>query len=239
MTSKQNSNVPLYAVVPAAGIGKRMESAIPKQYLTIAEQAIIEYSLQPLVNHRDIKQVVVVLSQEDQWFGQLAIAKHPKVKTVIGGCERADSVLAGLNSLPTTGSVLVHDAARPCLTNDDLDKLIKAQTASCGAILASVVRDTMKRANHLGYITNTVDRELLYHALTPQLFDLDILRDTLQAALTQQVTITDEASAMEWGGYKVKLVAGRSDNIKVTRPEDLTLAQLFLTQQQRIKQEQQ
>ena len=236
MTTNSFSNVPLYAVVPAAGIGKRMAAAIPKQYLRINEQAIIEYSLQPLVNHPQIAQVVVVLSQYDQWFNKLEIANHSKITTVVGGAERADSVLAGLVSLPPQGRVLVHDAARPCLTNDDLNLLIKAQTPNTGAILASVVRDTMKRANADSTIAHTVDRDLLYHALTPQLFGLQLLRTTLQQALAQHITITDEASAMEWAGHPVTLVNGRSDNIKVTRPEDLTLAQLFLTQQQRIKQ---
>lgn len=234
MTTDQLSELPLFAVVPAAGIGARMAAVVPKQYLQIANKSIIEYSLEPLVNHPDIRQIIVALNKDDLWFSQLAIAKHPKIATVIGGGERADSVLAGLNELPHQGRVLVHDAARPCLTQDDLARLIAAQTLPDGAILASAVRDTMKRANRDGTIAETVERDLLYHALTPQLFDLSLLRATLTAALAQQVPVTDEASAMEWAGHVVKLVEGRSDNIKVTRPEDLNFATLFLTQQQRI-----
>jgi len=237
MTTQLHSNLALYAVMPAAGIGRRMGMTLPKQYLTIANQSIIHYSLEPLLNHPDIKQVVVALAANDCWFESLAIANHPKIITVVGGGERADSVMAGLQSLPEQGRVLVHDAARPCLTQDDLNHLIAAQTSARGAILASAVRDTMKRGNHDGTIAQTVDRELLFHALTPQLFDLDCLRTTLGLALQQQVTITDEASAMEWAGHSVTLVDGRSDNIKVTRAEDLTLAELFLAQQQRIIQE--
>ncbi|NRA72361.1 MAG: 2-C-methyl-D-erythritol 4-phosphate cytidylyltransferase [Gammaproteobacteria bacterium] len=227
--------LPLYGVVPAAGIGSRMAATIPKQYLTIAGKTIIELSLEPLISHDEIDKIVVAINKHDQWFEQLAIASHPKIITVIGGGERADSVLAGLNELPPQGRVLVHDAARPCLTVEDLDLLINSQQAGKGVILANIVRDTMKRGTTNGTIEHTVDRDLLFHALTPQLFDLKALRTTLAQALSQQVTITDEASAMEWAGFPVKLAIGRSDNIKVTRPEDLNLAQLFLTQQQRIK----
>jgi len=225
---------PLYAVVPAAGIGKRMGSEIPKQYLTINDLPIIHYSLDTLLVHPDIVTVVVVLHPQDRWFCSLAIAKHPKITVVVGGGERADSVLNGLKSLPSQGRVLVHDAARPCLCHDDLNNLIAAQRPKCGAILASEVRDTMKRGAVDGTIDHTVERQQLFHGLTPQLFDLALLRDTLQAALAQSQVITDEASAMEWAQHEVKLVIGRSDNIKVTRPEDLQLAQLFLTQQGRI-----
>ena len=235
MTAQPHSNLALYAVMPAAGIGRRMGAALPKQYLTIANQPIIHYSLEPLLNHPSIERVVVVLAPDDSWFETLTIAKHPKITTVVGGGERADSVLAGLQALPAQGRVLVHDAARPCLTVEDLDLLINSQQAGKGEILANIVRDTMKRGTTNGTIEHTVDRDLLFHALTPQLFDLKALRTTLAQALSQQVTITDEASAMEWAGFPVKLAIGRSDNIKVTRPEDLNLAQLFLTQQQRIK----
>ncbi|PKF55885.1 2-C-methyl-D-erythritol 4-phosphate cytidylyltransferase [Alteromonadales bacterium alter-6D02] len=222
--------------MPAAGVGKRMGSDIPKQYLQIAKKAIIEYSLEPLLACSEVESVVIALSENDDWFSALAIASHPKIQCVVGGGERADSVLSALKSLSEQGRVLVHDAARPCLTTGDVDALLAAQTAEHGAILASQVRDTMKRGKADGTISTTVERENLFHALTPQLFDLASLRKALSNALTQGVTITDEASAMEWAGYTVKLVAGRSDNIKVTRAEDLQLATLFLTQQQRINQ---
>lgn len=225
---------PLYAVVPAAGIGKRMGSEIPKQYLTINDFPIIHYSLAPLLKHPQVEQVIVVLSEHDQWFETLAVAKHDKIRIVVGGEERADSVLNGLDALPQNGRVLVHDAARPCLCTDDLNKLLAAQQPDCGAILASEVRDTMKRAKDDNTIEHTVERAKLFHALTPQLFDLALLRTTLRLALAEKQSITDEASAMEWAQHQVKLVVGRSDNIKVTRPEDLQLAKLFLEQQQRI-----
>ncbi|NRA61658.1 MAG: 2-C-methyl-D-erythritol 4-phosphate cytidylyltransferase [Psychrobium sp.] len=220
--------------MPAAGIGKRMASDIPKQYLKINGQSIIEYSLQPLLEHAQIKQVVVALSADDVWFRELPVAQHSKITIVIGGKERCDTVLNALKTISEPARVLVHDAARPCLTNDDLSQLICAQTNKQGAILASQVRDTMKRGDSDGLIVDNVERELLYHALTPQLFMLSELQQALSGALANNVCITDEASAMQWAGHGVKLVMGRSDNIKVTRPEDLQLATLFLTQQQRI-----
>ncbi|WP_275441429.1 2-C-methyl-D-erythritol 4-phosphate cytidylyltransferase [Psychrobium sp. MM17-31] len=225
---------PIYAVVPAAGIGSRMGSEIPKQYLTINDKAIIEYTLEPLLNDTRIDSVYVALSKNDKWFSELAIASHPKLVVVEGGVERADSVLSALHAIEEDGVVLVHDAARPCLTTQDIDLLLSNASMDRGAIVGSLVRDTMKRINSNGTIENTVDRENLYHALTPQMFPLSSLKSTLKEALAQGVTVTDEASAMEWGGMQITMLNGRSDNIKVTRPEDMQLAQLFLQSQGRL-----
>ena len=222
------SSSPIYAVVPAAGIGKRMGSELPKQYLTIDNKCIIEYALQPLLNHPAIEKVIVSLSEDDQWFAKLEIAKHPKLTTVTGGNERADSVLNALNVLPECGFVMVHDGARPCLTTQDISSLIAHVNEQQGAILGSLVKDTMKRVNENGVIEKTVSRERLFHALTPQMFATSQLKSALAEALTEQVEITDEASAMEWRGHSVKIIEGRSDNIKVTRPEDLNIARAFL-----------
>lgn len=223
---------PIYAVVPAAGIGKRMGSEIPKQYLTINDKCIIEYALQPLLDYPIIEKVIVSLSADDQWFSKLPIASHPKLTTVVGGNERADSVLNALNILPNSqlesGFVMVHDGARPCLTSQDITHLIENVNNDQGAILGSLVKDTMKRVNAGGIIENTVSRERLYHALTPQMFATKQLTAALTSALAQGIEITDEASAMEWQGQSVKIVEGRSDNIKVTRPEDLNIARVFL-----------
>jgi len=224
---------PIYAVVPAAGIGKRMGSEIPKQYLKIAQKCIIEYALAPLLAHAQVEQVIVSLSPDDRWFDQLSVASHPKLKTVVGGDERADSVLNALQKLPENGFVMVHDAARPCLTTQDINQLISNAKPEQGAILGSLVRDTMKRVGDDGCIENTVSRERLYHALTPQIFPTLELKTVLKQALKQGVNVTDEASAMEWHGMSIKMIEGRSDNIKVTRPEDLQLAQLFLQEQLR------
>lgn len=227
---------PIYAVVPAAGIGARMGSDIPKQYLTINDIAIIEYALAPLLIDERIKKVVVSLSANDQWFQQLAVALHPKLKTVIGGAQRADSVLAALDAIDEDGIVLVHDAARPCLTKQDIDLLIEHASMEVGAIVGSLVRDTMKRVTSDGTVEATVPRELLYHALTPQMFPIKRLQQTMIDALALGVNVTDEASAMEWAQMPIKMLNGRSDNIKVTRPEDLQLAEVFLQGQGIINQ---
>ncbi|MCC8375265.1 MULTISPECIES: 2-C-methyl-D-erythritol 4-phosphate cytidylyltransferase [Photorhabdus] len=230
----------IIALVPAAGIGSRMNSDCPKQYLSIAGKTIIEHTLAALLAHPRIQHVVIVLNPADTQFQSLEVASDSRITTVTGGEQRADSVLAGLNHLVhLTGNdhcwVLVHDAARPCLHHDDLDRLLQLAEAdeqgnmACGGILASPVRDTMKRGRVGQIIDHTVERQGLWHALTPQFFPLMLLRDCLSKALSQHANITDEASALEYCGYQPVLVNGRSDNIKVTRPEDLALAEFYLS----------
>ena len=222
----------MIAVVPAAGIGSRMQAVCPKQYLTISGRTILEHSIAGLLAHPAVKRIIVAISPDDPYFFTLPIASDPRVQWVVGGKERADSVLAGLKAASTAHWVLVHDAARPCLHLDDLTRLLAiTETSSVGGILAAPVRDTMKRAKPDDpAIAHTVEREALWHALTPQLFPLALLHDSLARALQEGATITDEASALEYCGYHPQLVMGRSDNIKVTRPEDLALAAFYLTQ---------
>ncbi len=245
-----NALTEIVALIPAAGIGSRMKSECPKQYLNVAGKTILEHTLASLLEHPCIQRVIVALNPADTQFEQLAIALDPRVTTVIGGEERADSVLAGLDylaSLPTDRAiwVLVHDAARPFLHRDDLDSLLRLidQSAAfpdvCGGLLASPVRDTMKRMVSLSVeesstinhtvIAHTVDRNGLWHALTPQLFPLQLLRDCLIKSLAERACITDESSALEYCGYRPVLVNGRADNIKVTQPEDLALAEFYLS----------
>ncbi|GIU45986.1 2-C-methyl-D-erythritol 4-phosphate cytidylyltransferase [Shewanella sairae] len=219
----------IIAIVPAAGIGSRMGATLPKQYLALNEQTILGHTLDCLLSHPSIEKVVVALSPVDDYFAELPQAVHPKLEAVIGGKERADSVLAGLQIADAGAWVLVHDAARPCLTHADIDKLIASSSAfPQGAILAAPVRDTMKRTNAEGVITATVCREQLWHALTPQFFPVHSLKKNLTDALAAGALITDEASAMEWAGIMPAVVSGRADNIKVTHPDDLQLASLFL-----------
>ena len=218
-------------VVPAAGIGSRMGASCPKQYLPLAGKFLIEHTLERLLAHPRIERVVVAIAADDDFFPTLPVASHPRLMTTTGGSERADSVLNGL-SLVESEWVLVHDAARPCITHQDIDRLIHAGLAGDGAILGSRVRDTMKRSDAAGYIQKTVDRDQLWHALTPQFFRTGLLRNAIQQGQSQGLPITDEASAMELAGWRPLMVEGRADNIKVTRPEDLALAALFLSQQE-------
>lgn len=232
MNPSVGSSPQVIAVLPAAGIGSRMQADCPKQYLTIGHQTILEHAIHALLRHPRIIQVIVAISPEDQQFKTLPIASDPRVLVTEGGQQRADSVLAGLQLAGNAHWVLVHDAARPCLHPDDLERLLAITAHSkVGGILAAPVRDTMKRAQvGQSIISHTVERQDLWHALTPQLFPLELLKLCLQRALEEGATVTDEASALEHCGYHPLLVAGRGDNIKVTRPEDLALAAFYLTQ---------
>lgn len=221
------------AVVPAAGRGSRMQANMPKQYLPLGDKTIIEHTLTRLLAHPQIEKIVVVIAADDHYFSSLPLASHPKIEVTIGGPERAISVLNGLSCVETDW-VLVHDAARPCITLADLDALlVAAEHGEDGAILAVPVKDTMKRADTSNRIEQTVERGHLWHALTPQMFPTQQLADAIDAGLVQSIVLTDEASAMELAGFKPLLVAGRADNIKVTRPEDLALAAFILQQQER------
>ncbi len=214
-------------VVPAAGIGSRMGAACPKQYLSLLGRPLIEHTLERLLSHPALTQIIVVIAADDPHFMSLSLASDPRIQITQGGAERAQSVLHGL-ALVDNEWVLVHDAARPCLTHGDIDRLMAAALAGDGAILGSRVRDTMKRTDAEGRILATVEREQLWHALTPQMFRTQALSDALAQGLAEQVSLTDEASAMERVGVVARMVEGRADNIKVTRPEDLALAALYL-----------
>lgn len=218
-----------WLIVPAAGIGARMQAGRPKQYLQVAGKSILEHTLAVFLNHPQLQRIVLPLSADDDGWPQTALAQDARILPVIGGAERADSVLAGLRALPALGAaaddwVLVHDAARPLLQADDLQLLLDSlQDDPVGGLLACQARDTLKLADSQGRSQRTLPREQIWHALTPQMFRLQPLQAALSAALAQGIAITDEASAMEWAGHAPRLVAGRSDNIKVTRPEDLAL----------------
>lgn len=222
-----------WAIMPAAGRGSRFGGDIPKQYLTAAGQTLIEHSLHALLGHPGVDGVMVALSPEDPyWAGWREMDGKP-IYTCVGGAERADSVLAALQALPATVSedqwVLVHDAARPCLRGVDLSRLLAlGQADPIGAILAAPVRDTIKRADDNSRSTATEPREALWRALTPQMFRRGGLTRALQAAMSVGANITDEAMAMERLGLKPLLVEGSEDNIKVTTPADLALAEFIL-----------
>ncbi|MEZ9183360.1 2-C-methyl-D-erythritol 4-phosphate cytidylyltransferase [Vibrio splendidus] len=221
------------AVVPAAGVGSRMKADRPKQYLQIHGKTILEHTVEKLLSHPQVSKIVVAVSDDDPYYPELPLNLNSLVIRVSGGTERADSVLSALDYIAQqqlNDWVMVHDAARPCIQLSDIDKLISgAMTHDVGAILAAPVRDTMKRGAQ-GQIEHTVDRVDLWHALTPQMFRSKPLRKVLSEALQQGVSITDEASAFEWKGLSPALIGGRSDNFKITQPEDLALAEFYLSQ---------
>lgn len=225
----------LVAVIPAAGVGSRMQSDCPKQYLTIEHHTVLWHSVSRLLAHPQVSQAVVAVSADDPYIADIKWSDDKPVHVVEGGKERADSVLAGIRHAVgecQADWVLVHDAARPCLRPADLAKLVDTTLAAeQGGILAVPVRDTMKRATADRHIGETVDRNALWHAQTPQMFPAAALESALATALAAGATITDEASALEWLGEQPLLVEGHADNIKITHPEDLALARFYLTQE--------
>lgn len=225
-----------WAVVPAAGAGRRLGGPIPKQYLELAGRRVIEHTLQRLLDHPRIAGVFVALSPGDEYWPTCAFADHPRVFRATGGAERSDSVLNALRAMTTQVDpddwVLVHDAARPCLSADDLDRLIgELESHPVGGLLGVPVHDTVKRAGPEGTVVATVPRQALWRAFTPQMFRHRPLLDALERAAALGQPITDDASAMELAGHRPRMVEGRPDNIKITRPEDLALAEFFLRRQ--------
>ncbi|XOD69983.1 MAG: 2-C-methyl-D-erythritol 4-phosphate cytidylyltransferase [Sodalis sp. (in: enterobacteria)] len=222
----------IIAIVPAAGIGRRMQISLPKQYLTIGNKTLLELAIGALLKQPCICEVIVAISTSDQWYHKLPIAADSRVHVIIGGDERSDSVMAALSCTRPGSWVLVHDAVRACLHQDDLRRLLAITTRTeVGGILASPVRDTMKRARSgTNVIASTAKRDDLWHALTPQLFARDLLKNCLERARMDGILLTDESSALEYCGYAPLLVLGRWDNIKVTCPEDLVLARIFFSQ---------
>lgn len=230
------------AIVPAAGVGKRMQANCPKQYLRINNETILSHTVMRLLNHPLISQVIVALGTDDQYFAESQLAHHKDIIRVNGGTERVNSVLNGLKAVDRDKYpwVLVHDAARPCVSHQDIDKLItQCLSNDYGGILATPVRDTMKRGlltkdNAKGgsnIIESTVEREQLWHALTPQMYKTDELTLAIEQALENSLKITDEASAIEQANLPSLLVSASSENIKITHPNDLALAEFYLNKQ--------
>jgi 2-C-methyl-D-erythritol 4-phosphate cytidylyltransferase len=222
------SNLPnFWVVIPAAGSARRMASDIPKQYLQIAGRAVIEHAMAPFLAMRECRGIVVALAVEDVRFRSLAVAADPRVRTAAGGAERVDSVRAALESIEADERewVLVHDAARPCLSAQDLNALLSTlRDDDVGGLLAAPVVDTLKRAGSDERVTATVDRSSLWHALTPQMFRYGVLRRALASA----GAITDDSQAVEALGLAPKLVRGSAENLKITVPDDLARAERIL-----------
>lgn len=223
-----------WAVVPAAGIGTRMGTAIPKQYLEVAGATVLEHSLRALLASGQIVGVVVALGSDDECGRTLSVMRDDRVQVVTGGAQRSDSVLAGLALLAGRAApgdwVLVHDAARPCLVTADVERLIGCVTATgIGGLLAEPIADTVKQAGPDGLVLCTLDRATLWRAQTPQAFRLDLLCEAVAEATRRELAITDEASAMELAGHPVQLVPGPASNVKITTPGDLELAAFYLT----------
>jgi 2-C-methyl-D-erythritol 4-phosphate cytidylyltransferase len=224
----------LWCIVPAAGSGRRFGSGIPKQYLPLAGKPMLESTLDRLAACREIAGLMVVLADGDAYWPDIAAVRGKPVQTATGASERSGSVLSGLRALPADVGVddfvLVHDAARPCIAADDVAMLVARGIAAGGALLAAPVRDTLKRSNGERRAIATESREMLWRALTPQMFRRGELTHALEAAEADGIAVTDEAMAMERCGHRPLLVEGAEDNIKVTTAADLALAAYLLRQ---------
>jgi len=233
----EKQSIQYWAIIPAAGVGKRMQADRPKQYLELHGKTVIEHTLDRLLSISEIAGVVLSISEGDEYWADLNYQTSKPMIIAEGGKERSDSVLNALNLLNEKMDdadnvyALVHDAARPCVRTEDIQKLIEQCSDESGGLLALAVRDTMKRSDSESNVLETVDRNNLWHALTPQMFRLDLLISALQNAEKKQLLITDDASAMELANYKPKLIEAHEDNIKITRAFDLTLSELYLNQQ--------
>ena len=225
----------MWCIVPAAGIGSRMQSETPKQYFKLHNnKTILDTTIDRLLRSNVIKNIMVVLHPNDKhWIHSTHINKD-NVHTCMGGEDRVDSVLNGLRSLKKKVSndqwIMVHDAARACVSPDDVDALyhVVEVTEAVGGILALPVYETVKQADMFDNIVKTVDRSDLWLAQTPQLFSYETLMQSIANALKDNVVITDEASAIEYAGFKPILVQGRRSNIKITVSEDIEFADLCL-----------
>lgn len=228
------SQTNLWAIVPAAGSGQRFSKHELKQYQHIGCKTVLEHTVERL-NCLNLKGYVLAIGENDSVARTLPFAAQDKAHFCLGGSERVHSVLNALYMLRTITSdqdyVLVHDAARPCVSQQNLEQLVShcVQHAT-SAILATPVRDTLKRAKN-ATIERTVDRSDLWQAQTPQMAKIGTLILAIETALQQNIKITDEASALETIGERVDIVQGRADNIKITYPDDLELAKLILASQ--------
>ncbi|PCH60975.1 MAG: 2-C-methyl-D-erythritol 4-phosphate cytidylyltransferase [SAR86 cluster bacterium] len=223
----------IWAIVPAAGVGRRMGTTTPKQYLLLNQQALIVTTLARLASVEQIKKIIVMLNPEDKVWPTLGLSNSPKIDCQLGGDERYVSVLNGLHYLSDFAAeddwVLVHDAVRPCVRVEDINELIRqSHTHSVGALLAAPVENTLKKADSKGEVAETVDRSAIWNAFTPQIFRFEILYRALKNVVERDLRVTDEASAVELLGLAPKLVLGNKDNIKITQAIDLGLAEHIL-----------
>ena len=233
----------LWAVIPAGGKGLRFGSQVPKQYMTVAGQPVLDHVLRAFLKPNIFQSIVVPVPPDDRRFNELAASGDDRVVAIVGGAERADSVQAGLDWIDAQGAdasdwVFVHDAARPLITQYELHALLDAIDATnCpGAVLGVPAADTLKRVDQIcscpeesdSCIAETVDRTGLWHAMTPQVFRLGELSKALQIANESNMLVTDEAQAMEANGQLPWLIRGRRSNIKLTYPEDLELIEALL-----------
>lgn len=218
------------AVIVGAGSGKRMGTNRNKIWLPLNGKPVLAHTVERFVRHPDIHEVVLVVSERDYAEAEAYVKKLPaQVTLAIGGKERQDSVRAGLAALSEQCTdVLVHDAARPFVTESQIAALVKEVRKQSAVIMAVPVKDTIKIVDSSGTVESTPARESLWAVQTPQAFRLSLLREAHQAALQANRVGTDDAMLVEWLGHPVKILAGSYENIKITTPDDLWFGEEIL-----------
>lgn len=217
-------------IIPAAGQGKRMGTAIPKQFLSLGDRPILVHTLQVFELHPEIDQVVIATGEDDKqdvWKLVKQYQLSKVVAVVTGGVERQDSVRHALNQLQTDW-VLVHDAVRPFVSSEQISVLLKEVRTHGAAVLAVPIKDTVKQVGKNGLVETTPDRSRLWAVQTPQAFWRALLQKAHHEAVQHKVVGTDDAMLVERMGLPVQVVMGEYTNIKLTTPEDLILAESFL-----------
>ena len=222
----------IWAVIPAAGVGKRFSSDIPKQYLPLSGIPVLLHSINKLLKFGGFEEILVTLNPADTFWQKLNFT-HPKVKTIHGGFERCNSVNSALEDLSDRAEnadwVLVHDAVRPCISDSDLKKITDiVHDEDVGGLLACPILDTIKEVDENLDVQKTIPREKLWSAMTPQIFRYELLKQALEAALVAGRSVTDEASAIESIGLTPRIVQGDKTNIKVTHSTDMVLAESII-----------
>jgi 2-C-methyl-D-erythritol 4-phosphate cytidylyltransferase len=234
-----SQSIPVWAIVPASGAGLRLQGQLPKQYLLLDGKPIITHTLDRLLSFDAIDGVVLVLKAGDKHWKDLNYQSEKPVLTATGGAQRQDSVHSGLQSLLQLKLnnllVMVHDAVRPLVSHEDLGTLLEAAIEhEAGALLALPVADTLKQQDENCCVDRTVAREGLWRAMTPQVFGASLLGRAIDHARHNNLELTDDASAIEMLGMNPRLVTGSADNIKITYPGDLALAQQILQSQREL-----
>ena len=222
-----------WVIIPAAGTGQRMGGDTPKQYVSVCGKTVIEHTINNFIDRKEIESICVSISKSDKYWSTLPISKNKKIITTVGGSERYQSVYNGLSAIKDEADnddwVLVHDAVRPCLTKSVIDRLITEISSDVvGGILALPCTETMKRINDRNQIEETVNRESIWRAQTPQMFKYGKLFSAIKKVIDENIFITDEAMAMEFSNYKPVVILGDENNIKITHKIDLKQLELFL-----------
>ncbi len=212
-----------------------MQADRPKQYLVLGNKTVLEWTIDAITRSADISGIVVGIATTDAWFQSLGLDKISDIWITEGGEERAHTVLNCINYLQRTAGamasdwLLVHDAVRPCVSSDDISRLIHVcRQQNRGGLLGCEIVDTVKRVDKCNQVIATEPRSGLWRAMTPQMFPLGELDSALKISLENKNISTDESAAMEMTGMQPLMIEGRASNIKITRPEDLDIARVNL-----------